>query len=75
MPHPSHCYCRKPGCRKGRPLCRRTDNPRNVTCNCSNYWYPHRIGSGRCQFNPAGQDRMNLLVYGPPPAQRLARAG
>jgi hypothetical protein len=50
-------------------MCRRTDNPRNETCNCANYWYPHRIGSGQCQYNAKGQERMNALAYGPGPDQ------
>lgn len=58
------CYCLKPGCRRGRPLCRRTDNPRNFTCYCSNYHYPHRLGSGQCSANPRAVERMNALCYG-----------
>jgi hypothetical protein len=59
------CTCHKRACTRGRPLCRRTDSPRNVTCNCGNYPYPHRLGSGRCQAHPEGQARMNELAYGP----------
>jgi len=50
--------CFKPKCRKARPLCRRIDNPRNYTCNCNNYPFPHRRGSGRCQENPNAAERM-----------------
>lgn len=50
--------CFKPACRKARPLCRRKDNPRNDTCNCGNYPYPHRLGSGRCQAHPKAAERM-----------------
>ena len=65
MAHPAHCYCLKRACRRGRRLCRATDNRRNVTCFCANYHYPHRIGSGLCQFNPKGAERMNALAWGP----------
>lgn len=50
--------CRKPACRKARPLCRRADNARNGQCNCGNYHFPHRVGSGRCQANPSATARM-----------------
>lgn len=50
--------CRKPECTRARPLCRRKDNPRNLQCSCSNYPFPHRIGSGRCQENAKGHERM-----------------
>lgn len=60
----TRCYCKRRGCRRGRPLCRRSDNPRNSTCNCVGYHFPHRLGSGRCQANPAGAERMNRLAYG-----------
>lgn len=55
MSCPTRCYCRKPACRLGRPLCRRTDNPRNITCNCGSY----------CLANPKGAERMNQLAWGP----------
>ncbi len=67
MSHPAHCYCLKRGCRRARPLCRRTDNPRNVTCNCHSMHYPHRIGSGVCLYNTKGAERMNALAYGVQP--------
>lgn len=67
MAHPSRCYCLKRGCRRGRRLCRATDNPRNATCNCASMHYPHRIGSGTCQYHPNGLERMNSLAYGPDP--------
>lgn len=67
MTHPAKCYCRKSACRRGRRSCRATDNPRNMTCHCASLHYPHRIGSGCCQFNPKGQERMNLLAYGAGP--------
>lgn len=67
MNHPARCYCHKPACRRGRPLCRRTDNPRNVTCNCPNLHFPHRLGSGLCVSNPKAQARMNELAWGPLP--------
>ncbi len=61
----SACYCKKKGCRPGRPLCRRVDaRKRNATCYCTNYHYPHRAGSGLCIENPKGQERMNELCYG-----------
>lgn len=59
------CYCKRPECRPGRPLCRRTDNPRNVTCTCDHYHYPHRAGSGRCVQNPEGMARMWKAVDTP----------
>jgi hypothetical protein len=52
------CRCKKRGCRRGRPLCRRKDNPRNVTCTCDHYDYPHRMGAGRCVQHPEGMQRM-----------------
>jgi hypothetical protein len=58
------CYCKRRGCRRGRPLCRRADNPRNLTCQCCAYHYPHRLGSGRCLANPKGAERMNELAWG-----------
>jgi hypothetical protein len=70
MTIPARCYCRKPGCRRARPLCRRTDNPRNVTCNCGSYHYPHRLGSGRCLAHLQGRDRMNELAWGPSASPR-----
>ena len=54
------CTCpdkRKRRCRRGRPLCRRQDNPRNLTCTCSAYWYPHRVGSGQCLSHPDSEKR------------------
>jgi hypothetical protein len=48
----------KPGCRKGRPLCRwRRASP----CTCPAYHYPHRNGSGRCG-DPV---KMDAWVHGP----------
>ena len=68
MPHPVRgCTChgeRKAKCRKGRPLCRRSDVPRNVTCNCGAYHFPHRTGSGLCLDNPRSQQRLNKVLYG-----------
>lgn len=66
MSHPKHCYCLKRSCRRGRPLCRRADNPRNVTCQCPAYHYPHRLGSGNCTANPRSAERMNAIVWGSP---------
>lgn len=60
----TYCYCKKRGCRRGRPLCRRTDSQRNLTCQCCAYHYPHRLGSGRCLANPKGAERMNELAWG-----------
>lgn len=56
--------CRSVKCRRGRPCAKRKDNPRNATCYCTNYHFPHRTGSGRCESNSAGIARMNELVYG-----------
>lgn len=59
-------YCTKKDCRRGRPLCSRPDRkPRDRQCQCDNYPFPHRTGSGRCLYNAQGQERMNALVYGP----------
>ena len=58
----------KPCCKgRPRPRCGRTDSPRNMTCYCSNYHFPHRTGSGRCQFHPDGAQRMAEYVYGGKP--------
>lgn len=61
------CTCLKRNCRRGRALCRRQDNPRNLNCNCPAYHFVHRIGSGRCLSNPKGVERMNAVVYGSAP--------
>jgi hypothetical protein len=50
--------CGKPHCRRARPLCRRKDNPRNLTCECGGYPFPHRVGSALCRLNPSSQARM-----------------
>jgi hypothetical protein len=61
----SDCYCKRKGCRPGRPLCRRADaKPRNARCYCCAYAFPHRVGSGACLSNPKGPERLNELIYG-----------
>jgi len=45
------CACRKPGCRKSRPLCYRK---RGKPCQCAGYHYPHREKSGSCEKNAPG---------------------
>ncbi len=49
--------CFQTKCRRARPLCRRKDNPRNLTCTCSAYHFAHRIGSGRCIHHPDSEKR------------------
>ena len=68
------CTCTDPArlggkhkCTPGRPRCRRTDSRRNRTCLCAAYHYAHREGSGRCTAHPLHVERMNLVLYGPPP--------
>lgn len=58
------CSCKRKGCRKGRPLCRRKDSKRNQTCGCPAYGWPHRVGSGRCFHSKKGAEKMNALAYG-----------
>lgn len=60
------CSCKKRGCRRARPLCRRTDSARNLTCGCPAYGWPHRVGSGLCWHGSTGQERMNALAWGSP---------
>jgi len=67
------CSCGRKGCRRARPLCRRRDNPRNKTCTCGNYHFPHRTGSGLCANTERGASRMNALVYGPGPGRSNAQ--
>jgi len=46
-------------------------------CQCSGYWYPHRIGSKLCYYTPKGERKldhpeMNALAYGPAPEVKSA---
>lgn len=56
-------------CRPGRPRCwaMRKCNPKWETCLCDAYHHPHRKGGGLC----GNQERMNLLIYGPPPDDEI----
>lgn len=55
----SHAWCGKPGCRPARPLCAkmRAKTLKYQACDCGAYHYPHRRGSGRCNFHPDGAAR------------------
>ena len=47
-------HCRRPGCRRSRPLCRerRREKPNQRACGCGGgYHYPHRSGSPLCEKN------------------------
>ncbi len=52
----------KPGCRKGRPLCKARRIARWGQCECGAYPFPHRKGGGACDTV-----NMNALIYGPVP--------
>ena len=59
----SRCWGRekhkhRPGCRKGRPLCRWR---RGAPCECGAYHYPHREGGGRC----GDIEALNTWLHGP----------
>ena len=52
-------YCRRPGCRRARPLCRvrRREKPNQRSCWCGGgYDYPHRAGSPLCEKNPKSSE-------------------
>ena len=55
----SHAWCGKSGCRPGRPLCAkmRATTLKYQSCTCGAYHYPHRRGSGICNFHPDGVKR------------------
>lgn len=48
------CSCQREGCRISRPLCARmrARTTKYESCSCPAYHYPHRRGSGRCDFHP-----------------------
>lgn len=61
-------HCRRPGCRRSRPLCRarrgsslsqvKLDVKANQrTCRCDGYHFPHRTGSPCCTHNPNASAR------------------
>ncbi len=62
------CPCRKPGCRRARPLCASMakKSPRYKPCYCSAYHYPHRNGSGLCFAHPEHQKRQWEAFTGEP---------
>lgn len=73
MKAPARCYgngrtghVHAKGCHRARPLCRamRATHPRRSVCNCPAYWFPHRVGSGRC----GNHEAMDRFVHGPIPA-------
>lgn len=35
---------------------------RSKPCNCSGYWFPHRLKSGTCVYNPNGLNALRLLA-------------
>ena len=62
------CGCKKGHarygrCRISRPLCRKMRRKKGL-CGCDGYHYPHRKGSGVCQFSAEGAKRRNLILYG-----------
>ncbi len=49
-----HRWCGSAACRTARPLCAkmRAKTLKYQVCECPAYHYPHRRGSGRCDFHP-----------------------
>jgi len=58
-------WCRKPGCRRGRPLCRkaRSATEKYRVCECGGYQFPHRRASGACQYNATGGVQARWTFY------------